>query len=1493
MWRAAIAIAAIVAATCLVAGHASAQLIQTVVNNLNDPYGVAVDGRGNVYVADTFNDRVLVLDTQTIAITVANVTIQPGQTAVVAGNGNPGYSGDNVPATSSELYNPTGVAVDGSGNIYIADLYNFRIRKVSPSGIITTVVGDGTQAFGGDDGPAADATLYPYAIALDSSGNLYIADTYNLRMRVVNTQTNPITVAGVTIPAGYIATVAGNGISGTSANVPALNAEFNDPYGIAIDSQGNIYVCDSYNRQIRVVDTGTAPIAVAGVTIQPGYITTVAGNGNYGYRGDGNQALTAEFADPDAVQVDAAGNIYVSDTENERVREISNATGLISTIVGTGVFGYNGDGILATTATIGYPRAIAIDSNNNVYFADEPDLRIREIVVNPGLPAITSRASTAFTVGVPGTFTVTTANLPTPALSESGGLPSWLTFVDNHNGTATLSGTPLSTSGSPFAITFTAKNSVGSTVQNFTLVIYAAGGAPAATFVGQDTTTEGNWQGRYGSDGYSLANITPQVIPSYATFAVANQINYTWDADPSDPRALEIPGSSNRYAATWYSNASFTLNVNLTDSNTHLFALYAVDWDYEGRSETVTIQDANTGAILDSETISNFSSGVYLVWNLTGNVQITVVPTGEPNGVISGAFFGGAGNSSAPTLVVTKTHTGNFTQGQQSATYTVNVSNAAYGTPTSGTVTVTDALPSGLSLVSMSGTNWSCTANACSRSNSLNPGASYPPITVTVNVAANAASPQVNQVTASGGGSPSASASDSTLVVGNGVASFVGVDTTTQGNWLQMYGSDGYSLANAGQSLPSYDSTFNAQNLANWTWAASTSDPRALETNSSGSRIAAAWYSTTTLSFNLSLTDSQPHQIAIYAMDWDSKGRTETIQIADGSSGAILDTRTLPGSNTSTTSTNFVNGIYLVWVVSGNVTITVTTNAGPNAVVSGIFWGGGPVSIAAKSGTPQSASTNSAFASLVATVMSGSNPVSGANVTFTAPTSGASGTFAGGSNTAVVPTNPEGVATSPTFTANSTVGGPYLVTAAVSGVAAPASFSLTNTSGVGPPASILATAGTPQSAATGASFTTQLQATVYDALNNPVPNASVTFTAPSTGASGTFAGASNAATVTTNGQGVAMAPIFTANNTAGGPYSVTATVSGVASSATFMLTNTQSVGCSGTCASFLSRDTTTEGNWKAKYGADGYSLANSAQSIPGYATFAVLSEANYTWNSSTSDPRALQIPGSSTGIAATWYSTGSFTFDLNVGAGAHQVALYAVDWDSQSRAETIVVSSAASGATLDTENISSFTTGIYLVWTIAGNVKITVTCNNGPNAVVSAVFFGAAPPTAVATFVSKDNTTEGAWQGKYGLDGYSLANVTPPSIPAYASFAPQNQSNYTWVASTNDPRALQIPGGTSGIAAAWYDTPTPSFGLDVNVGASSHRLSVYAVDWDSQGRTETIQVQDAVTGLLLDSETISSFSSGVYVIWNVTGHVTISITVTTGPNAVVSGAFFN
>ncbi len=384
-------------------------------------------------------------------------------------------------------------------------------------------------------------------------------------------------------------------------------------------------------------------------------------------------------------------------------------------------------------------------------------------------------------------------------------------------------------------------------------------------------------------------------------FSIQNQTNYTWVASSSDARALLLPGStSQRIAATWFSATSFSMNVNVAGQ--HQLALYAVDWDNGGRVETIKVVDAaNSSNVLNTVTLSGFSGGVYLAWNITGSVNI-IVSASTGNAVVSGVFFGGAtsgGSSGAPVLNITKSHTGNFTQGQQNATYTVTVSNAGTAAAT-GTVTVTETIPTGLALVSMSGTGWTCPANSasCTRSDGLGAGSSYLPITVTVNVAANATSPQLNQVSVSGGGSATAAATDSTTITtassSGASASFLFKDTTTQGNWQGVYGSAGEMIVNGPQNAPSanYGNFNSVQSATQYTWAANTSDVRALETGSgvSGSRTAATWFGS---SFTFDVTLNGPEKFELYALDWDSGGRVETVTIADATTNAVLDTRTI------------------------------------------------------------------------------------------------------------------------------------------------------------------------------------------------------------------------------------------------------------------------------------------------------------------------------------------------------------------------------------------------------------------------------------------------------------------------------------------------------------------------------------------------------------------------------------------------------------------------
>ncbi len=308
---------------------------------VSDPYGVALDGAGNLYIADTGSHRIRKVNSA-------------GVISTVAGNGTRGSGGDGGAAVDAQLQLPFGVAADGAGNLYIADFHNHRIRKVDAAGDISTVAGTGTRGYGGDGGAAVNARLdYPYDLALDGAGNLYIADYGNHRIRKMNA-------------AGNISTVAGNGAAGYGGDGgQAAAAQLSSPTGVAADGAGNLYIADGNNNRIRKVNSA-------------GVISTVAGNGAADYGGDGGQATAAQLDSPHGVAADGAGNLYVADFNNNRIRKV-NAAGVITTVVGTGTRAYGGDGGPAAAARLNRPRDVVMDGSGNLYIAEWGNSRIRKV----------------------------------------------------------------------------------------------------------------------------------------------------------------------------------------------------------------------------------------------------------------------------------------------------------------------------------------------------------------------------------------------------------------------------------------------------------------------------------------------------------------------------------------------------------------------------------------------------------------------------------------------------------------------------------------------------------------------------------------------------------------------------------------------------------------------------------------------------------------------------------------------------------------------------------------------------------------------------------------------------------------------------------------------------------------------------------------------------------------------------------------------------------
>ena len=342
---------------------------------LTGPTGIAVTGLGIVYFCDSRNFVVRKVDASGIISTVA-------------GNNTPGYSGDGGAATDAQL-SPTAIAVDRAGNLYITDGRASVIREVNTSGTISTFAGTGTPGFSGDGGSAASAQLNrPAGIAIDTAGNIYVADSRNFVVRKINTS-------------GVINTIAGSNVTGYSGDGAAATlATLSRPSGIAIKTDGTLYITDGGNNDVRVV-------AASGI------INTFAGTGTAGYTGDGAAATAATLSNPVGVTIDASGNVYISDVANNVIRKVT-TTGTINTYAGNGTLGFSGDGGLAIHAQLATPSWVAADASGNLYISDNANNVVRR--VGSAVTSITIATAHGDTVcaGVTRHFTATAYADATP-----------------------------------------------------------------------------------------------------------------------------------------------------------------------------------------------------------------------------------------------------------------------------------------------------------------------------------------------------------------------------------------------------------------------------------------------------------------------------------------------------------------------------------------------------------------------------------------------------------------------------------------------------------------------------------------------------------------------------------------------------------------------------------------------------------------------------------------------------------------------------------------------------------------------------------------------------------------------------------------------------------------------------------------------------------------------------------------------------------------------
>jgi uncharacterized repeat protein (TIGR01451 family) len=735
---------------------------------LNNPEGLAIDVFGNLYISDDGNQR------------IRRVTPE-GIISTFAGNGSAGFGGDSGQATGAQLNNPKGIAVDTSGNLYIADQLNHRIRQVSANGIITTIAGSNTSGNAGDGGPATAANLeFPLGLALDTSGNLYVGDSGSNSVRKI-------------VPGGIITLVAGTGAYGyTGDSGPAIVATLNGPAAVACDSAGNVYIADQGNFAVREVKLS-------------GMISTYAGGNGFGSTGDNGPALQAQLLGPGALAFDSAGDLYIGDQApgypTSRVRMVS-AGGAITTVAGNSALPFGGDGGPAGLAQLASPWGIARDGFGNVYVVDWKNYRVREIT--PG-----------------GTISTFAGN---GTASDTG-----------DNGSATSAGvTPYAVVADPSGNVYTADQAIVRKVSGGTITTVAGNGT--ANYSGDngpaiDATLSAHLTGiamdskqnLYVADydNQRIRKITPGPNSIITTVAGDGTRGYNGDGIPAigaklnDPSSVAVDKNGNLYIADSQNNR---IRVVTADGNISTYA---------GTGAVANNGDgglATSAAVLNPSGLAFDAAGTTLFIATGGNTIRMVSPSGVISTVAGTGVAGYSGDGGAataaqlanpfglatdsngnvyvsdqfnsairvlqpagsePLLSITSEHAGAFTSGD-SGSYTLTVSNAASAGNTGGTATVTEVLPAGLTMSGMSGSGWTCSDSSppytCQSSGSIGPNGSYPQITVDVSVGSGAVPQVTNSAAVTGGGSLGAASEDVTVVTGSAAA--LGISLTHGGNFF-------------------------------------------------------------------------------------------------------------------------------------------------------------------------------------------------------------------------------------------------------------------------------------------------------------------------------------------------------------------------------------------------------------------------------------------------------------------------------------------------------------------------------------------------------------------------------------------------------------------------------------------------------------------------------------------------------------------------------------
>jgi sugar lactone lactonase YvrE len=1394
---------------------------------LNAPTGVAVDAAGNLYIADQGNGLIRRVDVLSGLISTA----AGGGTTLSGVDG----LGDGLIATSAVLSGPNHVAVDGAGNIFIADSFHALIRKVSAAtGIITAVAGGGSGGGSdglGDNGPATAATLSdPNGVTLDAAGNLYVADSGNSLVRVVNAST------------GNISVVAGTGANGYSGDGgPAVSARLSAPAGITLDAAGNLYIADFGNSLIRQVNAAS------------GLISTLAG-ASTGYSGDGGPSNAAQLNQPTDLAFGADGNIYIADYSNNVVRQIT---------------------FLQSPITFPSTNVGTVTSASNVLLANigNATVSITSIALTVGFvqkPSGGMDCSTSISSG--GSCLVAVVFAPTTAGAISGSLK----LVSNNlnqpaaANTVSLSGTALA--GTPQAnlsansLTFPVQ-AVGSASGGQNVILTNPGNAAltissiwlAGTNAG-DFSISTTCAASLAVSASCVTSVTFRPLVAGTRTAV---LTFS-DRLANSPQTVTLTGIGSGGALVSFNPAglsfgslvvgakSSALNVVVTNTGSTALSIYGIALTGANGGD-FSILSTTCGASLNAS--ANCTITLAFGPTALGARTAALVLTDSAGDTPQSLSLSGSGVAQSLSVTPTALSFGSQIVGATGAAQTVTFSNFSGATITFG----------GLGFVGPNSADFSTTANtcvatlatgsSCSVSLAFNPSAAGARSASLILIDSAANSPQAVSLTGSGTATSlsvtPASLSFGSLAVGTKSAPQTVTITAASGaiafSSLTLAGANSADFAIAGNTCP------------------------ASLTNGASCSV--------TLTFTPTATSARSATMVLA----DSAGNSpQSVSLSGTGTGVPGTLSFLPASlsfGSVPVGTNSAPQSVTLSVASGAVAFSGLTLAGPNAADFSITGNTCPASVASGGScivtlafTPAAIGTRSA--TIVFTDTAGNSPQS-------VPVSGLGTAVA--SSLSVTPPN----LSFGSFAVGYQSGPQTAILTAVSANVALNGLTLSGAADftiIGNTCPALLASGTSCNvilsftpAAAGVRSATMV---LTDSAGNSPQSISLT---------GTGAGPAGSVSITPPSLTFGLLAVGTTST----PQSVTlSVVSGAVAFTGVALSGTNASDfsiLSNTCPAILGNGATCSVSIAFKPLAAGTrsatmvltdSAGNSPQSVPlsgvgGTVTAPSISvtPATLTFGSlvvgTKSAAQGITLSNSSgTSVAINSFAlTGANSADFSMSANTCSTTLAS----GSSCSVSLVFTPGAVGSRSTSLNIADTAAGSPQAVTLGGN--------------------GTTGGQVQGVFQGFDTTTEGSWKGVYGGDGYVIANAGS-SLPAYATVIVTGASTYTWIASTVGLVALQKPNpATDRLAAAYYSFSNFTFDVNLTDG-QIHQLALYCLDLDTTQRIENISITDAVSGAALDSENIANFHNGIYAVWNLQGHVHIQVTSTSGLNAVVSGLFF-